>query len=94
MQRIAVLQTAQIFGVLPVGGVLAANVRDVKFRWMRPNVLLAAFVLMGASVETGLSIYRGLKVGMDMDVAGSFITHDTENTLNGVNVIVGISLCS
>lgn len=68
--RLEVLQTAQIFGVLPVSEIFAKNVRDVKFRWIRFKILVAMLAILGASLETGLSVIRGLRVGIDMHVAG------------------------
>lgn len=65
-----VFQTAQIFGVLPVSEIVARNVRHVKFRWLRFKVLISMVVILGASLETILSVYRGLKVGIDMHVTG------------------------
>lgn len=69
--HVTVIQTAQLFGVLPVSEIFATNVRDVKFRWLRFKVLMAIVVILGASLETGLSLFRGMKEGFDMHVTGT-----------------------
>lgn len=70
-----VIFIAQLFGVLPVGGILSSNVRNVKFRWLRVRVLLSGIVIVGASLELCLSIanFSGVDVSLNVGMIAFLI---------------------
>lgn len=75
-----VIQTAQLFGILPVSEIFATNMRSVKFRWIRLKVLMAILAILGASLETVLSMLRAFKEGFDMHVTGK-VRHKNNHLL-------------
>lgn len=69
---VIVLFTAQIFGLIPVSGILRYNVRSVKFKWISFRMLLCVGLLVGATMETIISYCQVFYVGISIGNSGIF----------------------
>lgn len=53
-----ILLTAQFFGILPVQGVTASDVNELKFKWGTVQVVYAVFLTVPTFMLTALAFYR------------------------------------
>lgn len=53
-----ILLTAQFFGILPVQGVTATDVNDLKFKWATVRVVYTVFLTVPTFMLTALAFYR------------------------------------
>jgi gustatory receptor len=66
------LLLGQIFGMLPVDGVLAKNEKDLNFRWKSPKTIYSIFFLFCGTIESCIGTRRLLRLGFNIHYAESF----------------------
>lgn len=67
------LLLGQLFGMLPVDGVLAHSEKDLNFRWNSPKTIYSIFFLFCGTIESCLGTRRLLRLGFNIHFAESFL---------------------
>ncbi|XP_070501290.1 gustatory receptor for sugar taste 64b-like [Chironomus tepperi] len=67
------LLLGQIFGMLPVDGVLGKSEKDLNFRWKSPKTIYSILFLFFGTIESCMGTRRLLRLGFNIHFAESFL---------------------
>ncbi|KAL7038081.1 hypothetical protein ACKWTF_009446 [Chironomus riparius] len=71
------LLLGQLFGMLPVDGVLAKSEKDLNFRWKSPKTIYSILFLVFGTIESSVATRRLLRLGFNIHYAEGFLFYIT-----------------
>ncbi|CAO1404050.1 unnamed protein product [Diamesa tonsa] len=63
----------QIFGIMPIDGVMGKDIDCLKFRWTSLRTIYSIFFLTSGSIEAGMVVVRLVRMGLSVNYAGGIL---------------------
>lgn len=72
---LSVILIAQIFGTMPVCGILSKDTRHVRFNWISVRLVVSLIFTMFAIMEVAMVMLKATDENIDLGMAGPLLCH-------------------
>lgn len=63
----------QIFGIMPIDGIMGKDIGCLKFRWTSLRTIYSIFFLTSGSIEAAMVVVRLVRMGLSVNYAGGIL---------------------